>query len=163
MISFATLPELYYLASNLRQADRRELSETRQLDPEQIAIDAAASPWRFVATGKDGLPVFALGAKPAHEGVCSVWGFGTDRYKEGVAEMTSYAKQYMVPALISAGFHRAQCVVHPENASSQRWLGKLGFYAEATLRGFGSSRNDMLLYAWVLDEPDERDHNYPGA
>jgi hypothetical protein len=154
MIAPATLLDLYYLAHNLRERDRQELAETREdMSPASIAIDAHASPWKWAA-GSIGQPVMALGAKPAHAGVATVWGFGTNDYKSAIREMTDYAKAYMVPALIASGLHRAQCIVHPENRASQRWLTSLGFNQEAVLRGFGSSHQDMLLYAWVLDEPN---------
>lgn len=158
MIAAATLPELYYLAQNMREKDLQELAETREdLDPAKVAWDAYTSPWAFVAHGKDKLPVLAIGAKPAHPGTVSVWGYGTDNYRQGIVEMTNHCRSFMIPAILNSGFHRAQCLVHPENIRSQNWLQKLGFYSEATLRGFGSSHQDMLLFAWVLDEPNDRD------
>ncbi len=98
-----------------------------------------------------GSPALAIGASPLIPGVVTVWGFGTDRYKEVVKEMTNHLKAYMIPALIEAGNVRAQCLVHPDNTASQRWLKSLGFYQEATLRRFGNG-TDMQLYAWVLDD-----------
>ncbi len=141
----------------MRDRDRQEIGETRTLDPDQIAIDAYASPWRWVAYDDNNLPALVIGAKPAHAGVCTVWGYGTRSYRDCIVEMTKHLQTDMVPALLNAGFHRAQCLVHPDNVSSQKWLEKLGFKAEATLRGFGSSRTDMLLFAWVVDEPKNSD------
>lgn len=150
----ATLLDLYYIALNLRDRDYQELVETRKdMDPELLAIEACSSPWKY-AVGPLGQPVMAIGCRPAHPGTATVWGFATDDYKKHVREMTSYLKEVMIPELIVSGLHRAQCVVHPENRASQRWLTSLGFNQEAVLRGFGSSHQDMLLYAWVLDDPD---------
>jgi RimJ/RimL family protein N-acetyltransferase len=154
MIREADLMSLTYLAHNMRPRDKQELSETRDMvDPSDIAIDAYRSQWAAVASGSDFQPCLAVGAKVAHSGTVTVWGFGTNQYRRGIVEMTKHCRDVMIPAIISKGFHRAQCLVHPENVGSQNWLQKLGFYSEATLRGFGSSRQDMLLFAWVLDEP----------
>ena len=71
MIVAATLPELYFLALNMRRRDRQELAETREdLDPSNIAWDAYNSPWAFVARGRDKLPVMAIGATPDDERDC---------------------------------------------------------------------------------------------
>lgn len=158
MIREATLDDLIYVAGNLREADRVELIGTRSnMQPFSLATDALRSPWRWVAM-HDGRPALALGATPVHEGVVQMWGFGTPEFKRVIVEMTKHAKQFMFPTLIAAGNHRAQCLVHSENGASERWLKSLGFYREAILRGFGSSREDFFLYAWVNDEPSRKDH-----
>jgi RimJ/RimL family protein N-acetyltransferase len=82
-----------------------------------------------------------------------LWGFGTDAYRDAAPAVTRHIKRDMIPTLVSQGVHRGQCVVHPNNHVSQRWLHALGFIREATLSGFGSRREDMLLYAWVADAP----------
>lgn len=151
MIGDATLADLVYLASNLRERDIEEISATHgPIDPEKLAIEAYQSSWRKAAYS-DGLPLMALGAKAIHPGVCAVWGFGTPEYWKVVRAMTIYAKSVMVPALLSSGFHRAQCIVHPNNTDSQRWLKSLGFDQDCQLKGFGSQRQTMLLYSWVAD------------
>lgn len=151
MIRDATLADLIYLASNLRERDAEELSATHgPIDPERLAIEAYQSGWRKAAY-VGGLPVLALGAKAIHPGVCAVWGFGTSDYRKAVKPMTNYAKSVMVPELLSAGFHRAQCIVHPNNTASQRWLKSLGFTQDCQLQGFGSQKQTMLLYSWVAN------------
>ncbi len=156
MIRQATFDDLLYVAGNLREADRIELAATR---PDTrafvLASDAYRSPWGWVAM-LDGRPVMTLGANPVHRGVVQMWGFGTPEFKRVIVEMTKHAKEFMFPTLISAGYHRAQCLVHSENRASHRWLKSLGFYREANLRGFGSSREDFFLYAWVNDEPGQK-------
>lgn len=153
MISDATLVDLLFIASRLRERDLVELAATRgDVDPSHVAIDAYSSPWKYAAYGRDNTPCLAIGAKPMHNGVVNVWGFGTNKYKDGVVEMTNHLQTYMIPSLIDAGNRRAQCIVHPQNTASRSWLRKLGFYSEATLSRFGNG-TDMLLYAWVLNEP----------
>lgn len=155
MIKDADITELVFIARMMRRRDREEMAATRgaRFDPDDLAIEAHRSEWKKVAYGRHDLPVLALGARTLYPGVVTVWGFGTDRYREAIVEMTKYARAVIVPELLAAGMHRAQCLVHPNNRASQRWLGKLGFGAEARLRDMGTHREDLLLFAWVL-----RDH-----
>lgn len=153
-IRVATLTDLTYLAHSLRARDRQELEATRgDINPDQLAVEAYASPLKYVATGRQGFPVLCVGARPLHEGAVQLWGFGSDAYREGAREMTIFIKTVMIPDLTSSGVHRGQCIVHPANRASQRWLRALGFVQEAVLRGFSTSRKEMLLFAWVEDEP----------
>lgn len=153
MIREATLFDLVYVTKNLRDRDRQELAATRDIsDLDALAADAFSTPWRRVADDRDGRPCLCVGAKWLHEGVISMWGFGTPDYKDGVKELTKYILNCMVPELLQLGVRRAQCVVHPENRASQRWLKTLGFYPEATLSRFGAGDQDMVLYAWVADD-----------
>ena len=157
MIREATLFDLLYIAQNMRERDRQELAATRPVDPDAVAADAFSAPWRKVADDRDGRPCLCVGARPLHEGVISMWGFGTDHYRDGARGMTDYILGAMIPELLQVGVRRAQCVVHPENRASQRWLETLGFSHEATLRRFGSGNQDMLLFAWIANDSSRED------
>jgi L-amino acid N-acyltransferase YncA len=153
MIVDANLTDLVFIAKLLRNRDKQELAATRSdVDPDQLAIDSYNSHWRKVAYTDDNFPAMAIGARVTHPGVATVWGFATDHYRKVIRELSNYVEKAMIPEIVGSGVHRAQCLVHPENRASQRWLKSLGFIQEATLRGFGSSREDMLLFAWLDHE-----------
>jgi hypothetical protein len=152
MIVDANLTDLIYISRLLRKRDVQELSATRaDVNPDLLAIDSYGSQWKKVAYTNDHLPAMAIGARVTHPGVAAVWGFATDRYREVIRELSNYVENAMIPEIVGSGVHRAQCIVHPENRASQRWLTSLGFFQEATLRNFGSTKEDMLLYAWLAD------------
>ena len=51
------------------------------------------------------------------------------------------------------GIRHAVCIVHPDNSRSLKWLTRnLDFRARATLTGFGTRNEDMILMQ--RDEPD---------
>lgn len=152
----ASLFDLLYIAQNMRARDVQELSATRAVDPDSVAADAFSSPWRRVVDDRDGRPCLCVGARPLHSGVISMWGFGTNSYRDAARLMTNHIRGTMIPELLAVGVHRAQCIVHPENRASQRWLESLGFFQEAILSRFGAGNQDMFLFAWLSDEPTRK-------
>lgn len=158
MIASARFEDVLYIAANLRAADRVELAATRaDMDAVRLTEDAVSrATHAAVAFDREGRPALVLGVSPVHRGVVTVWGFGTERYRDVGVEMTRFAKRVIIPAVIASGVHRAQCLVHPGNRASQRWLAALGFEPEATLAGFGSGGEDMILYARVVDAKSRR-------
>jgi len=153
----ATLMDLIFIAAHLRPSDREELAATRDVnDYEKLAIDSFQSDYKCIGYDAKGFPALAFGAKALHPGVVGLWGFGTPSYRDSARSVTRHIRDDMIPALLKMGVHRGQCLVHPNNRASQKWLTALGFKPEATLSGFGSRREDMLLYAWVDDATPAR-------
>lgn len=154
MIHDATLDDLKRIGSALCASDRMELAATRDPDDvEKLAADAYASSMKKVALDGDA-PVFAFGAGVLPGDVAVVWGFKTERGWAAVRAVTKFIRRTMIPDLRAIGVRRAVCLVHPDNDRSREWLAHLGFKPRATLQGFGTRREGMLLYQ--RDEPRER-------
>ena len=56
------------------------------------------------------------------------------------------------PALLSAGFARAECRTQEGHADAIRLLERLGFVCECRVPNFGASGAAFLQYAWRLDD-----------
>lgn len=149
----ATLEDLQMVGSWLCVSDREELSATR--DPDdwmQLAWDAYRSPVRKVVFDEL-VPVFAFGALIVGRDTANVWGFKTESGCKAVRAVTRYITRTMIPDLRTIGIRHAACLVHPDNAASQKWLAHLGFQPMATIPGFGSRNGEMILFQ--RDDPDD--------
>lgn len=138
--------DLLAIGAHLCEADRIELAATR--DPKDfnaLATDAWRSPVKYVVRD-DGVPVMAYGALPIGDGQVVVWGFKTEQGWRAIPVVTKHLKRTMIPILQSQGIRSAICFVHVENTRSIKWLEYLGFKPEATLVGFGTHGEDMILY-----------------
>lgn len=56
------------------------------------------------------------------------------------------------PALLSAGYARAECRTQAGHADAIRLLERLGFVCECRVPNFGASGAAFLQYAWRLDD-----------
>ena len=101
-------------------------------------------------------PVAALGAYPMTPTCAGCWAFGTDGWDEAVRTVTKHIHRIMIPGLLKAGFHRAECRALAEREDTKRWLTGLGWKAEAVLSGFGVRREDFTLFAWTAHESATR-------
>jgi hypothetical protein len=154
-IADATFDDLTYIGSWLCAADRQELAVTR--DPDDyvgLANAAARSPLCKVALDHAATPIFAFGAEPIPGTVMAqVWGFKCDSGWTAILTVTKYIRRIMIPQLREMGIRHAVCIVHPDNSRSLKWLTRnLDFRARATLTGFGTRNEDMILMQ--RDEPD---------
>jgi hypothetical protein len=70
----------------------------------------------------------------------------------------------MVPALLEAGYHRAECRSLASRQDTRLWLTGLGWVEEAVLAEFGSRRENFVLYAWTASRALPKDHSeqHPG-
>ena len=140
----ATLYDLIDVASNLREADRRELALSRDPDDwEQLVMDVVGVLQCKVAL-VDEQPALAFGARLVSPTTVTVWGFGTDRACLAGRTVTRHVRRTMIPLLRSIGITRAQCAVDVDNQTSRRWLAVLGFAPEALVPGMGDR---LLVYA----------------
>jgi hypothetical protein len=151
-INDPTMDDLLFIGSWMCDSDRVEMALTRDpADYVQLAKDAWESQFKFVVLD-NGFPVMAFGAKPI-EGTALVWGFKTDKGWSSISTVTKFLRRVMIPALKDIGVRRAICLVHPDNRASQRWLTHLGFSPKATFTGFGSRKEDVLLFQRDEQEP----------
>jgi len=135
---------------DMREADAREIWATRAVeDPAALALEVVRwSRFGAVAVARDGTPVAAIGAVEGWPGVWQVWMFATPRWPEVALGVTRWARRVLMPALMAAGAHRAECRSLAENAGAHRWLASLGAHAEARHAGYGKRREDFITFAW---------------
>lgn len=149
---------LAFILEHLRPEDRAELEAVRgdKFDTFKTALQlcqlaTTCEGWIFWG-GHDKEPIAALGAYAMTPTCAGCWAFGTPEWPSVIKTMTKHVKHIMVPKLLKAGFHRAECRALASREDTQRWLTGLGWKAEAVLSEFGTRREDFTLFAWLADE-----------
>lgn len=152
---------VHYVApvfERMRADDRRELEATAQ-DGELAHLPA-----RTVSACRFGLvagmsapydtvdPVAVVSAAELWPGVWQVGMVATDRWPEVAKDTARWIRRALIPALVSAGAHRAQAYALADRVATRRWLEWLGAAPEAQLRGFGRNREDFVLYTWNRED-----------
>ena len=143
-----------YILDHLREIDRQELYATHQdEDPRTLLAEtmicAQFKGAQYTFFSDDWEPVSVMGWHQMWPGVINVWAFGTDKWHSVVRTMTKVAKRVITPTLIREGVHRVECKALANRADTAKWLPKFGLRREAVLVGFGSRREDFILYAWT--------------
>ena len=154
---------LMHILNNLRGADREEILAVRgeTFLPWRMAVELCqvaertGEGWIFWRTDT-GEPSACLGAYAMTPVVASCWAFGTNSWDRVVRSVTRQARRVMVPTLLKAGFHRAECRALAKREDTRVWLTSLGWRAEAALSEFGIRHEDFTLFAWLADE--QTDH-----
>jgi hypothetical protein len=159
----AFLP-LRHIAENLRLEDLEEFNAARGegFDRTKLAEETA---WvarqglGWVAWRNDtGEPVATWGAHRMNAGAVGVWAFGAPGWVRTIRTVTRHIKSTMIPALLKAGYHRAECRALASRADTRIWLTSLGFEQEAVLAEFGVRRENFVLYAWTASRAAPTDH-----
>jgi hypothetical protein len=129
---FETIEALTVIADNLRQSDRDEVALTSGLAP----IDALIASWMlsthaFLVFGRDGVPVAAFGAAPAHlPGVGAAWMLGTDGILTESRPIARETRKYLDE--IAGAYPLLWNYVDARNTTSRRWLRWGGFEVVGT-------------------------------
>jgi len=149
---------LQYILANLRPADKEEIEAVRGMnfDSMKLALQFCQlalthDGWIFWR-GDTGEPAAVLGAYAMTPAVAGCWAFGTNSWGNVVKSVTRQARRVMVPALLRAGFHRAECRALAKREDTRIWLTSLGWKEEAVLSEFGIRHEDFTLFAWLADE-----------
>jgi hypothetical protein len=142
-----------FVARNMRAEDRAEIFATRfGDDSDRVAAETMAlARFGCVAWSDRGVyePVAVACAIPAWPGVWSVGMYATGRWPEVARATTRWIKSVLIPDLVAAGAHRAECRSLAVHATAHRWLQRLGAAREARLAAYGRDREDFFLYAWT--------------
>jgi len=153
---------LQYILANLRPEDKEEIEAVRGVgfDSMKLALQfcqlaLTLDGWIFWREDT-GEPSAVLGAYAMTPAVAGCWAFGTPSWDRVVRGVTRHARRVMVPALLKAGFHRAECRALAKREDTRIWLASLGWKAEAALSEFGIRHEDFTLFAWLADE--QTDH-----
>jgi hypothetical protein len=152
---------LVHILANLRPDDRAEIEAVRgenfdilRMSLELCRLATTGDGWIFWR-GDTGEPSAVLGAYAMTPCVAGCWAFGTSSWPNVVRGVTRQARRVMVPALLRAGFHRAECRALAKREDTRLWLTSLGWKAEAVLSEFGARREDFTLFAWLADEQSD--------
>lgn len=147
-----------YIIRNLRQRDRDELYALRWDDDPDALLESVMSyaGAMSVIWELDGVPVAAQGAAPIRPGVWGIWCFGTDKWPLVLLSMTKHAKQFIVPALLGAGFHRAEAHSMASHTDARAWIEFLGGQQESVQVGAGRGGEDYITYVWTPDNVRRR-------
>jgi hypothetical protein len=137
---------------NLREADMIELmachSDIERL-PDLIMRRKA---FAFCAYDLVEGPVAIWGLLQTRPGVGAGFAFGTDRWGSALIPMVRQIRRFVVPFLVSTGYHRVEAAAMANRDDVARFMGLIGAAPEAVLRGFGVSKEDFILYRWLADE-----------
>jgi hypothetical protein len=146
-------PDLLYVADNMRDMDKNEIFATRWDENPESLVDSIMKYGDFgwVVGSEDGIPIAAFGAIPIWPGSWQVWMFATDRWNEVSTQVTKFIKRVMIPAIVDAGWNRAECKSIEDHPTAHRWLEMLGATHEHTLACFGKDGQAFRLYSWTKD------------
>ena len=146
--------DIAHIVRNLRERDRAEIFGLRWDDDEAALTDvifAVAGPmWRV--WHYQGEPVAMNGVVPERPGVVMAGAFGTDKFRYVARSIIRWGRDWCIPRLQAAGYHRGYAYAMAGNADGRRFIELLGGVKEAYLRKYGRNREDYILYAWRLDE-----------
>lgn len=151
-IEVASLPALQHIIVRMRPLDHREVYALRWYDDEDV--DSLANemlrlaPFCWVVTATDGEPVYAFGVRDLWPGVCTLGGFGTQRWRDALWPVTRFTRRLLKMTLGDGYVHRIECVALAEKIDSHKWLEWLGAERECVLRAFGRGREDYIRFVW---------------
>lgn len=143
MIVKATSEHLSFVLSHLRDSDREELVLTQWGDN---LSEIRHAPGAQYAVMRDGVPVCVFGVVPLFPGVGQAWLIGTDEIGKSGVEV-AHACQKVVNTLLDCHMHRIQAFSAGFYTQAHRWLERIGFHRESTLRKFGKEGSDFYVFA----------------
>lgn len=158
MIRALTIDDAIHVARKLRPHDRAEVLATwAGSDVVDWARFTARlqSEHHFTAVAGDGEPVAIGGFFVIWPGLVQAWMVASDRLAEIGIEL-NYRVLEMHRDAVSDGVHRFQAHAMQGNAAGMRWLERLGYRRETTMRRFGRYGEDFELMARVEAAPCAR-------
>jgi hypothetical protein len=140
------------VATNMREKDKEEIYATRWTDsPIDLAESVMRSHGPKWAVWTEAGPVAVAGAALMWPGVWSVYAFGTDDFRRVAPYLTRHIRRVMMPGLVLAGAHRAECRSLGTHTEAHEWLEKLNATREADLPRYGRNGEDFVLFSWTKE------------
>jgi len=139
--------DLYTVAENMREWDRKEIFATRWTDDIHDLVNDAMACYEFgwIASHED-RPVCAIGGAPVHPGVWSVWMFATPEFDKIKFSLSRFALRRMKPVLLSV-CNRVECRSMEGHTDAQLWLEFLGMKRESVIPHYGKNGETFFLYS----------------
>jgi len=145
--------DIRFVADNMRELDRRELTATGcDFDtlPQRIL---AGSVFVFCAYDDFMLPQAVWGLQVgARKGIGHGFAFGTRHWGKALPQIVKNIQRFVLPFLLQQGFHRVECLALAHRKDVARFLELIGAYPEARLSQWGSGGEDFISYRWLADE-----------
>jgi hypothetical protein len=150
-IACANRDMLGYLLAHLRAFDRLELAVC-EADLEHLpTVIINRGVFAFCACDRRE-PIAAWGMLQARSGVGAGFAFGTDRWGEALLPMVRQIRQFVLPHLREAGFHRVEALALAHRQDVARFMALIDAQPEGLLRGYGCNGEDFMSYRWLADE-----------
>ena len=132
-----------FKVEHLKQMDIKEL-EKRFIDPEAYKVMEGEHSCTLLV---DGVPVICAGIVLITTGVGEVWTI-TDKIADRYPILLHKTVLQLLKKLDDLGFHRLQSICSMWG-NTFKWLEKLGFEYEGTMRQFGPNKEDYCLYGRI--------------
>jgi len=147
--------QAFYIARNMRAADRREVLATCWHDDvDQFAKEALALGGPAYCVEKDdGTPVAMGGLTTPQPMVWNAWMVATDDIGCVGVQLTRHCLYLIKYMFQDRQAHRIQAASAAFHADAHNWLERLGFKYEAGMNGYGKAGETFLLYS-MTEEPD---------
>ena len=141
------------VALRLRDVDRREIAAVTDLTGDDLAFfasaQACAAPLRAVIAF-DEQPVAVIAAGENWPGNWWVAAWSTDEWPRVMMASTRLLRRSL-PAVWALGGHRLECRAAAWRCDVHRWIESCGGLHESTLRAWGRSGEDYLIYRWIKE------------
>ena len=153
MITPLNLPDVEYVALNMRACDAVEIYNVR-LDDNPITLAAeTVAVTDYYGIGRvfhhRGRPAVVMGAIERHPGVWAAYAFGTDEFLRVIGPVTRWARCGLRDYLIYQKAHRLEVFTRHDHYQAHRWLERIGAEPESMMTRYGRDRSDYLCYVWV--------------
>lgn len=157
-IRAGVLRDICYVASNLRDEDRREVFATAVLSSgsEAGVISFSTSPGWCWTAWLDGQPVAAFGValgNPVYQPhIRHGWLFGREGTRRCIPSITRFCIREWPRRLISEGVTRVEVRSIDGHDLAQRWLLAVRARYEGRMTGYGTKGEDFHLFAWLAED-----------
>lgn len=147
------LLDFVYVCHRLPEDQRRQwvaLSDGQPYDAERMAVSLysrVCPKWALIDV--DTTPLAIGGYDMIREGVWQDWLIGTeDAWQRHWRAITKHCKRVM-DMMLEHEAHRLQTVALAERTMAHKWFRVLGLQYEGTLRGYGHSGEDCMMFARI--------------
>lgn len=96
-----------------------------------------------------GQPIGAAGVSILRPGVGEAWAIFSPLIKTMPFAIHRNVKKILARIIAEQHLRRVHAAIDPQDKIAVRWIGRLGFQREGTLRRFGEGGKDMDLYARI--------------
>lgn len=152
------LRDICFVASNLRDEDKREVFASARLQSgtEAGAISFLSSPdWCWTAwLGDQPVAAFGVGlGNPVHQPhIRHGWLFGREGTRRCIPAITRFCVQEWPKRLISEGVTRVEVRSIDGHDIAQKWLLASRARYEGRMTGYGTDGEDFHLFAWLAED-----------
>lgn len=152
----ANIRDYTYIASNMRDEDRREIfcqlpEEATSRDVAIFSLNYASHAYTVRLRGRN---VAAVGATQLSVcgSVYSAWAWGTKELNRVAPRIGRYFLSVIAPKLIVDGCRRVEVRSIEGHDMAHRWLTTLGARCESRMQDYGRNGELFLLYSFTLTD-----------